>query len=260
MISVLGSLSTQAHDLFLKFETCFPPQHGKAVAHLMNGTFRKSENPVARDRMADVSLIKPDGSRVPIEASAWTDVGSAAHLTLSPEAAGTYVVGLYTKPREITLKGAEFNSYLAHDGIPDVLAARKRANELGKPARERYSKHVKALFQVGDTPGETFKVPLRYPVEIIPQQNPYRLKVGDILAVQCVNDGQPLANQFVLAGYETKGRETVLAGVRTNEQGVAQIPLKGSGQWYVKFIRMVPSTGANLDYESRWATLTFEIK
>ena len=32
-----------------------------------------------------------------------------------------------------------------------------------------------------------------------------------------------------------------------------------SGRWYVKFIHMVRASEPGLDYESKWATLTFEI-
>lgn len=84
---------------------------------------------------------------------------------------GTYVVGVSTKPKEIDLKAAEFNDYLGHDGIPDTLAARRKMNELNKDVRERYSKHVRTIFQVGDQRSDDYKRPLNYPVEIIPQQS-----------------------------------------------------------------------------------------
>ena len=33
-----------------------------------------------------------------------------------------------------------------------------------------------------------------------------------------------------------------------------------AGKWYVKAISMVPLRQSKLNYESRWATLTFEVK
>jgi hypothetical protein len=48
--------------------------------------------------------------------------------------------------------------------------------------------------------------------------------------------------------------------VRTSASGVARIRLSAKGQWYVKFIRMAAYSGSEkIDYESKWATLTFEI-
>ena len=141
-----------------------------------------------------------------------------------------------------------------------MLAARKRDGELNKDIRERYAKHVKAIFQVGEARTDTFKTVLGYPVEIIPQQNPYALKVGQTLEVLCVKDGQPLANQFVLAGREMNGKELAAPSVRTDQRGIARIALKSAGKWYVKFIHMTAVNDAQANYESKWATLTFEVK
>ena len=149
---------------------------------------------------------------------------------------------------------------MSHDGVLDTLAERKRDGQLGKDARERYSKHVKAIFQVGETRTENYQTPLGYPVEIIPRQNPYALRPGQVLEVLCLKDGQPLANQVVTAGREYKGRETPLPGMRTDAQGIVRVPLSGPGKWYVKLIQMTPLNEAQLDYESKWATLTFELK
>ena len=80
------------------------------------------------------------------------------------------MTGVSVKPRELELKAADFNAYLEEDGIPDVLEARRRNNELGKPARERYSKHVKAVFQVGDARTDVFGAVLGYPAEIVPSR------------------------------------------------------------------------------------------
>jgi hypothetical protein len=33
-----------------------------------------------------------------------------------------------------------------------------------------------------------------------------------------------------------------------------------AGRWYVKFVHMVRATEPGLDYESKWATLTFEMR
>lgn len=249
-----------AHDLFLKFDSYFLKPNSRASVRLLNGTFRGSENPVARDRMVDVSIVNGAGSRANPSAADWRDEGKIALLNLQTSEAGTYVAGVSTKPREFALKAAQFNNYLAHDGVPDILVERKKNNELMKDVHERYSKHVKAIFQVGDVRTDTFKTALGYPVEIIPQQNPYGLKAGQTLGVLCVKDGQPLVNQFVMVGRELKGQEVPSPGVRTDAKGIARIPLKGSGKWYVKFIQMTPLGEPQVNYESKWATLTFEVK
>jgi uncharacterized GH25 family protein len=252
--------SAAAHDLFLKFDSFFVEPSAKTTVRLMNGYFNRSENAVARDRMRDVSVVTPSGDRVNPPASDWRDEKDSALLSLQTGGEGTYVAGVSTNPREITLKAAEFNDYLRHDGVPDTLAQRRRDKELGKPARERYSKHVKAIFQVGESRTGGFKTALGYPVEIIPQQNPYNLKIGNKLEVLCVKDGKPVANQFVMAGREVNRRVIAAPAVRSDANGIAQVRLAGGGKWFVKFIHMMKLKQADLDYESQWASLTFEIR
>jgi len=252
--------SAAAHDLFLKFDSFFLEPNAKTTVQLMNGYFNRSENAVARDRMRDVSVITPSGDRVNPPASDWRDEKGAALLSFQTGVEGTYVAGVSTKPREITLNATQFNDYLRHDGVPDTLAQRRRDKELGKSARERYSKHVKAIFQVGESRTGGFKTALGYPVEIIPQRNPYELEAGDEFEVLCLKDGKPIANQFVMAGRESNRRLIAAPGVRADANGVARVKLDGGGKWFVKFIHMTKLNESNLDYESRWASLTFEVR
>jgi hypothetical protein len=251
--------SAGAHDLFLKLDTYFLRPNAKATVSVMNGTFRKSDGAVARERMRDVSVVSPSGVSRPPDSS-WRDDGKTTLLDIETGGPGTYVVGLSTNPREIDLKAKDFNEYLAHDGLPDTLAARKKKGELGKDVRERYSKHVRAVFQVGDGLTDDYRKPFGYPVEIIPQQNPYSLRVGQHVEVLCTLDGRPIAGQFIMAGWESKGGKLRSLSARTDERGIARIRLGGSGKWFVKFIHMTPLDDPQLNYESKWASLTFEIR
>jgi len=254
------TFSAAAHDLFLKLDTYFLRPNARATVRLLNGTFRASEGIVRRDRLNDASIVAPDGQVSHPDASAWRDVGEMTSFDVQTGEAGTYVVGVSTKPREIDLKAKDFNDYLAHDGIPDTLAERRKNNQLSKDVRERYSKHVRAIFQVGDARTDNYKHALGYPVEIIPQQNPYQLRAGGTLDVLCTLDGKPLANQFILAARERVGKMSRETGARTDRDGIARIRVTSVGKWYVKMIHMTPATEPGLGYESKWATLTFEVK
>jgi hypothetical protein len=48
--------------------------------------------------------------------------------------------------------------------------------------------------------------------------------------------------------------------VRSDPQGVATIAPSGPGTWYVKFIHMARVQGDTVDYESKWASLTFQVR
>ena len=99
--------------------------------------------------------------------------GDTSRLSVPIGDPGTYVVGASILPREITLEAKDFNAYLEEDGIPDVLAARRRDGELGAKATERYSKHVKAPLQAGSRRSAECNRVLGYPAELVPLNNPY---------------------------------------------------------------------------------------
>lgn len=248
-----------AHDLFLKLDNYFLEPGTTVRIPVLNGTFAQSEAPVNPNRLVDLSLVSSSG-RTQLPSTAWTTDSTRSWLTLETGGPGTYLIGASMRPNRIELKGPDFNAYLKEDGILDVLDARTRNHELEKPARERYSKHVKAVFQVGDRKTDNFGVILGYPAEIVPLENPYGLRVGADLGVRCLVDGQPVANQMVLWGGENQGVALAERSLRTGADGTARVRLDSPGRWYVKFVHMVPLTEPQFDYESKWATLTFQVR
>ncbi len=265
-LALVGSVTTLAlsHDLFLKPDAFFVAPNGRVRLVALNGTFSTSEGTVAADRLLDLAIVSP-GGRTKSDTSGWRAVGKASRWTAQVGAAGTYVFGASLRPRLITLDGAKFNAYLKDDGLPDVLAARTTSGELATGATERYAKHVKALVQVGEARSANFGEVLGYPAELVPLTNPYVAARGArTIGVRALVDGKPVANQVVLAGGRTtSGGRIREQQVRTDASGAATIALATPGVWYVKFIRMVrvpASAHDSVDYESKWATLTFAVK
>lgn len=257
---LVAATFASAHDMFLKPTRYFAPENAEVRVRVLNGTFTKSENSIARNRLADASVVSPRG-RAPLDTAEWSVTGDTSTFHIHTRAAGTYVIGASTKPSEIDLSADDFNLYLKDDGIPDVLEARRRAGELQKPARERYHKHVKAFVQVGDTRSEHYATALGYPAEIMPLENPYSLTKGATLRVRTLVDGKPAANQYVLFGGTTAADGGIeMKSVRSNAEGIASIPLAEAGTWYVKFINMARVGRGGIDYESKWATITFQVR
>lgn len=256
----------QAHTLFLKLNTYFLKPNENVSVSLINGTFDKSENTITRDRMTDVSIVLPDNKRIHPDTSQWRDSNNETVLDFKTAGPGTYVMGVSTTSKIIHLEAKDFNEYLKHDGILEVLELRKQKNELDKDASELYSKHVKAILQAGDKQTSNYATQLGYPVEIVPLQNPYNLSRNDIFKAKILKNGKPLVNQLVYASYEgfhrhnDKGSHNELVQTRSDQEGTIQFKLSGTGRWYIRFINMVQLKESEMNYESNWATLTFEIR
>lgn len=260
-VAVLMALATAlfGHDLFLKLESYFVPARAAVRVAVLNGSFTTSEGAVRAERLRDLSLVGPHERRA-LPREAWRPIGDTTWLTVRTAGAGTYVIGASLLPRELGLSAQEFNEYLEHDGIPDVLAARARDGELSKAVRERYHKHVKAILQVGDARTDAFSTVFNYPAEVVPLTNPYAARAGDTLAFRALVDGRAVARQLVIAGGERGGRPLAEVRARTDTAGVVRFAIGEAGKWYVKFIHMRRLVADSVDYESKWATLTFEIR
>jgi hypothetical protein len=258
---LVAEIHLDAHDLFLRTGSYFVSENATVVLEALNGTFSKSENSISRDRLLDLSLVGP-GGRARVDTTMWIATGDTSRLTIRTGATGTYVVGVSLGKREIALAAKDFNQYLTEDGIPDVLAARRRNGEMAKDARERYSKHVKAILQVGDQRTNSFGEILGYPAELVPVANPYGSRAGGWLRVLALVDGKPAANQLVMTGGRPRrGARFAQRNLRTDANGIVRVRITEPGYWYIKFIHMDRvTTDPAIDYESKWATLTFQVR
>ncbi|WP_083777288.1 DUF4198 domain-containing protein [Kordia algicida OT-1] len=286
-----------SHDLYIKMDSYFLKPNQEATLSLYNGTFENSENIITRDRMLDASLVA-QGKRTAIDPSNWKDQDSIiTQLTFKTGEAGTYVAGVSTKARNIELTAEKFNSYLKNDGVLDMLQKRTTDSLLNEDAVESYQKHVKAIYQVGDVKTNDWNTVLGYPIEFVPQENPYDKYNGDTLEVQLLLDGKPLPNQLVFADFiknshghthddesnehehdgqkhshehstnthkhaqeEKEHSHTSGQQLRTDAKGIVTVKLPEEGVYYLRTINMTRATDSDeLTHRSKWATLTFEV-
>lgn len=123
-----------------------------------------------------------------------------------------------------------------------------------------------------------------YPIEFVPQANPYEKYSGENLEVKLMLNGKPLPNQLVYANHlesahaksnqthqhdrkthshdDSEKGHTHTSGqqLRTNDQGIVSVNLPEEGIYYLRTIHMVNVTDSEeLTHQSKWATLTFEV-
>lgn len=266
-----------SHDMFLKLDTHFLQPNTLSSIKLFNGTFEESDNTIDRNRMLDVSLVG-GGKRTSVDTTQWTEQDGVTILNFTTGEAGTWVAGVSTRPRNINMSAKDFNNYLEHDGVLDMLEWREANDALDQDATEKYSKHVKTIFQVGEQLTKDWQTTLGYPIEFIPLSNPYDLHPGHELEVQLLWKGKPLANQLVYIGsnelhehshdhaeadhshtHDDHEHHATTMQARTNDEGKLSINITQKGVWYLRTIHLALSEQEGLTHESNWATLTFEV-
>ena len=265
--------------MYLKLDRYFLAPNTSATIQLFNGTFHESDHVITRDRMVNLSLVG-NGQRTQVDTNQWTEKDNITLLNFETGAAGTWVTGASTNPRNIEMSAEDFNNYLEYDGVIDMLEQRRQNNTLDQDAVEKHSKHMKTIFQVGEQMTNDWQRTLGYPIEFVPLENPYDLHPGHALRVELLLQGDPLANQLVYidkvvsnagththadgtthsheAGEDHSHTEGALP-LRTDASGILSVPIDAKGIWYLRTIHLVTSDESGLTYESNWATLSFEV-
>jgi len=153
----------------------------------------------------------------------------------------------------------KFNQYLKEEGLDAVAALRARRNETGAKARELFSRCAKSLVLAGSPNESQSDRPLGFTLELVAERNPYVLRPGKELPVRLTYQNRPLAGALVVAINRLNPSEKVSA--RTDNFGRVRLRLRPEGMWLVKAVHMLPApSGANADWVSYWASLTFEMR
>ncbi|MFB6241030.1 MAG: DUF4198 domain-containing protein, partial [Gemmatimonadota bacterium] len=247
-----------AHDFWVVPQLFRVPE-GWAV-HVAGQTgmdFPESLSAIEPGRVAEAELVSSD-ARIPVEKSFRS--GNSLMMEARPEDEGQWWVAVALESRPIRLSQEQFNSYLEHDGVWDVLEERRAAESLPTDSvDERYTKYAKALVQVGEGGPDAYGRRVGHPIEFVPLEDPFELRPGDRFRARLLWRGEPLAKHVVFAGRAGAG-EGPTTHARTNDEGVVEFPLFVSGPWYLKAIHMAEAPDdPELEYRSHWATLTFDV-
>jgi hypothetical protein len=173
-------------------------------------------------------------------------------------ASGLMVIGYRSRPSPVTLPADKFTAYLKEEGLDAVIAARARGQATQREGREIFSRAAKSLVRSGAMrPGSGDRA-LGFPIELVAERNPYQMKTGDSLPVRLTYHNVPLAGALVVAFNQRHPYHKLTA--RSDRDGRATFTIDEPGPWLVKAVHMVPApAGLNADWESFWASLTFEV-
>jgi uncharacterized GH25 family protein len=252
---VLATSGTaRAHDFWIE-PSEFRPEPGALVTlRLRVGEHFRGDPVPLNPPLVKEFVVATDGGSQPILRRPGAE---PAGVVAVPQA-GVAVVGYRSLPQRVELPAADFERYLGTEGLEAVIRTRAARGESAAPGREIFSRAAKALLAVGGgRPASGHDRVLGFTLELIPERSPYALRAGDELAVMLRYEGKPLAGALVMALH---GSGETLATIRTDAAGRVRVPLSRGGAWLVKAVHMVPApAGSDADWESIWASLTFEL-
>lgn len=240
----------RAHDFWVEPER-FRPEPGNPIAvRIYVGQDFKGEPVIYLPDLFERYVCVGAKGETPV-----TGVPGDEHARTPALGAGLTVIGYRSIRDRVTFDTAEeFAAYLEKEGL-----IAPRAGRTGRrPIVEIYSRAAKSLLHAGPVRAGPGDRPLGFRLELIAERNPYALRPGESLPVRLVYENRPLAGALVVAF--TKDRPLEKHRVRTDAQGRANLLLDRPGIWLVTAVHLVPAPPrANADWESTWASLTFEL-
>jgi uncharacterized GH25 family protein len=246
--------SSAAHDFWIE-PSAFDVTPGEEVSLVLRvgQDFAGNSQPYIPNWFVDYSVTGEQGAR-PVDGTMGDDPAGR----FIAEAPGIEVVGYHSTPDFVELDAERFLAYLKVEGLDGIIRLREERGEAQKPAPEYYSRCAKSLVRVGGGRGGHDQV-LGYTLELIPARDPYGMRPGDELPVRLLYRSQPLPDALVIAFTADDPGQKLTA--RTDRDGRVSLVLPKAGVWLVKAVHMIetPPDDPGADWESFWASLTFEM-
>ncbi|HEV8609138.1 MAG TPA: DUF4198 domain-containing protein [Thermoanaerobaculia bacterium] len=169
---------------------------------------------------------------------------------------GIAAVWVESKPRALELKPAEVKEYLEEIGAWDSVGRKWESEGKGK-WRESYTKHAKTYVRVGRPESDdSWSQPVGMDLELVPESDPTQLAAGQEIAIRLLENGQPAADLAVgLVAANAKSGSLS----KTDSEGRVRLRFDHGGWWLVRATVLKPSEKPDLDWESRFATLTLSV-
>jgi uncharacterized GH25 family protein len=253
---LLLACHASAHDFWIEPSTFHPAVGDRVTAALRVGQ-KLSGDPLPRiPSLIDRFVIKDEsGTEGPVVGRPGSDPAGIALIS----DAGLHWIGYQSTPYPVALEAQKFEDYLKDEGLEKIIAQRKKNSQSTAPGRERFYRCAKSLL---DTPGGAshgFDSPLGFTLELVPRKNPYKIQPGGELPLSLLFRGKPMANVLVVAMSKDDPDKAVRA--RTDAKGHVTLKLAHAGFWLIKAVNMEAAPAdAGVDWESWWASITFDLK
>jgi uncharacterized GH25 family protein len=230
-----------AHDFWIEPST-FRPEAGKTFTASLRVGQDFVGDPVPRMASLIDSFVVRDaaGERV---VNGFENQDPAGFVRI--DGAGTAVIGYRSKAAPLEIPPEKFAQFLRDEGITGVAVP-------NTPHREHFYRYAKSIVKVGTAAPSGYDKPFNYRLELIPLTNP---AAPSALRVRLLFEQKPLAGALVTAINRDDGARIT---ARSDGHGEASLQLP-AGVWLVKAVHLLkPSAKDGAEWESLWASLTFE--
>jgi len=250
-IFLLGTFCSNAfaHYLWVNVDNYSPKAGEEFVISLGWGHHFPEDGSIGADKLERMYLISPAGKEIPLEIKPEGEKGLVASTKMKLDKPGTYLVVIEKKSGFVT-KTTEGYKYQSKKGLKGVIKSYWSEGS------------AKAIINVSQASDNFFQKKINQRYQVIPLNDPGKLKEGDYLSVKVLLDGKPYSTKVfaTYAGFSTE-KDTFAYTTGTDKEGIAKIKILKSGIWLIKASDEVPYLNLKeADVYSFTSSLTFEVK
>ncbi|MFN2385517.1 MAG: DUF4198 domain-containing protein [Thermoanaerobaculia bacterium] len=254
VVAILVARQAAGHDTWILPKQPAVPIGRSVAFDLTSGmAFPANDVPVRPDRLSRAAYRLNESI---FDLLARTAGKKALTLNGRFPTAGVAAVWFESKPRSLELTPDQVRHYLEEIGAWESVGRRWESEGRGR-WRESYTKHAKTYVRVGrPEQDDSWARPVGMELELVPEKDPTRLAVGEEFHVRLLENGRPVPDLAIglQAAKEKKGEL-----LKTDSEGRARIQLDQSGWWLIRATVLRPSSKPDLDWETRFTTLTIFI-
>jgi uncharacterized GH25 family protein len=254
---LLFAAPVAAHEFWIEPEAYRVEPGGAIRADLKTGQdFKGNVFPYLRDRFVSYRLTGRNGTG---DVSRYD--GASPSLDVRAAQPGLNIVTYHSTPDRLIYRDWEkFTAYAEYEGLDGAVAEHRARGLPEVDFSETYIRCAKALIQAGPATAQDRDRATGMPMELVAQENPYAGAPPEALGVQLLWRGEPLGGVQIAIFQESGGGQVRRTRLRTDENGIASIPLAGGGRFLLNAVKLLPADPNSGDeWQSHWASLTFAI-
>lgn len=247
-----------AHDFWIQPSSFTPPANSVVRIELRVGDEFPGEAVARNPANIEAFFVHGPDGRHPIPGQNGVNPAGLLRVTTP----STYLVGYRSRQVPVTLAAPAFEQYLREEGLEGIIERRAKNKQSREPGRERFSRSVKALLDVGSSAPSGHDTLLGLTLELVPETHPSVLPSDGRMGFKLLYDGRPLDGALIVAIPQTganPGRQGRVQA-RSAPDGRVTLPLS-PGPWTIKAVHMIAAAeGSGADWESIWTSLTFNAR
>ena len=243
-----------AHDFWVEASRYRPRVGGLVALRLLVGQdmlgdpMPRDESAIGRFVVSRGALVEPVPGREGADPAGIVRVGEP----------GLMVVGYQSLPRPIELPPGKFEQYLGEEGLDEITSILAVSKSRDRVARELFARCAKALVQSGPAAAGEGDRRLGLTLELVAERSPYEIGAERDLSFTLTYEGRPKSGALVVAMSQRDPSKKLTA--RSDRVGRVSFAFPTGGVWLVKAVHMMPApAGSQADWQSFWASLTFDL-